>query len=82
MINNVVIVSGEQRRGSAIHIHVSILPQGPLPSRLPHDIEQSFMCYSAGPCCLPILNIAESYIISELIFSLSLDIYRSGIAGS
>ena len=28
-INNVVIVSGEQRRDSAIHIHVSILPQAP-----------------------------------------------------
>ena len=41
MINNVVIVSGEQRRGSAIHIHVSILPQGPLPSRLPHDWKRS-----------------------------------------
>ena len=32
--NNVVIVSGEQRRDSAIQIHVSILPQTPLPSRL------------------------------------------------
>ena len=27
MISNVVIASGEQRRDSAIHIHVSILPQ-------------------------------------------------------
>jgi len=28
-----VIVSGEQQKDSAIHIHVSILPQTPLPSR-------------------------------------------------
>ena len=37
--NNVVIVSGEQRRDSTIHIHVSIFPQTPLLSRLPHNIE-------------------------------------------
>jgi len=37
-INNVVIVSDEQRRDSAIHILVSILPQTPFPSRPPHDI--------------------------------------------
>ena len=34
LFNNVVIVSGEQWRESAIYIHVSILPQTPLPSRL------------------------------------------------
>ena len=33
-------------------------PKTPLPSRLPHDIEQSFMCYTVGPCWLSILNIA------------------------
>ena len=32
--NNVVIVSGELRKDSVIHIHVSILPQTPLPPRL------------------------------------------------
>ena len=41
--NNVVIVSGEQQRDSATHIHVSILPQTPLPSRMPHNTEQSSM---------------------------------------
>ena len=41
LINNVVIVSGEQGRDLVIHIHVSILPQTPLPSRLPHNTEQS-----------------------------------------
>ena len=58
-INNVVIVSGEQQRDSAIHIHISILPKTHLPSRLPHNVEQSSLCYTIGPCWLPILNTAE-----------------------
>ena len=58
MINNVVIVSGGQQRGSVIHIQVSTLPQTPLPSRMPHNIEQSSVCYTVGPCWLSILNIA------------------------
>ena len=48
---NGVIVSGGQRRESAIHTHVSILPRAPLPSRLPHSIEQSSLCSTAGRCC-------------------------------
>ena len=32
------------------YIHVSILRQTPLPSRLLHNIEQSSSCYRAGPC--------------------------------
>ena len=44
--NRVVIVSGGQQRDPAIHMHVSILPQTPLPSRLPHSIEQSSLCYT------------------------------------
>ena len=43
IINDVVIVSSEQWRASAIHIHVSILPQTLLPSRLPHNTEQISM---------------------------------------
>ena len=39
-VNNVVIVSGGQQRDSAIHVHLFILSQTPLPSRLPHNIEQ------------------------------------------
>ena len=58
VINSVVIVSGGQRRDSAIHINVSILSQTLLPSRLPHNIEQSSLCYTGGPCSLSILNIA------------------------
>ena len=53
-----MIVSGVVYRDSAIHTHVSILTQTPLPSRLPHNIEQSSLCYTVGPCWLSILNIA------------------------
>ena len=45
MVNNAAIVSGRQQRDSAIHTHVSILPQTPLPSRLPHNIEQTSLCH-------------------------------------
>ena len=41
-----MIVSGEPQRDSAIHVHVSLLPQTPLPSRLPHNTEQSSLCYT------------------------------------
>ena len=34
-----MIVSGRQQRDSAIYRHVSILPQTPLPSRLPYGAE-------------------------------------------
>ena len=59
MIKNVVILLGEHQRYSAIHIVVFILPQILLLFRLPHNIEQSSMCYTVGPCWLSILNIAE-----------------------
>ena len=32
----------------------TILPQTPLPSRLPHNIEQGSICYSVGPSWLSI----------------------------
>ena len=50
-------VSGKQWRDSAIRIHVSTLPQTPLPSRLPRNSEQSSLCCTVGPCWLSILNI-------------------------
>ena len=40
-INNVVIISGGQQMEAPAHIHRSILPQTPLPSKLPHNIEHS-----------------------------------------
>ena len=55
-----MIISDKQHRDSAIHIHVSTLPQTPLPPRLPHNIEQSSLCYTVGPCRLPILSTAVS----------------------
>ena len=58
MINNVVLVSGVKQSDSAIHIHVSILFQILFPFRLSENIEQSFLCYTVGPCWLSILNIA------------------------
>ena len=53
-----MIITEEQWRNSAIHIHMSILPQTSLLSRLPHDIEQSSMYYTVDPFWLSILNIA------------------------
>ena len=50
LVNNVVIVSSGQQSDSAICIHVFIFPQTPLPSRLPHSIEPSSLCYVVGPC--------------------------------
>ena len=55
----VLTASGGQQRASAIHTYVSILPQSPLPSRLPHNAEQSSLCWTAGPCWSSILNTAE-----------------------
>ena len=58
LTKNAVIISGEKWRVSAIHIHVSNLPQTTLPSRLPHNTKQSSMYYIGGPCWLSILTIA------------------------
>ena len=38
--------------------HITILPQIPLLPRLPHNMEQSSLCYAVGPCWLSILNTA------------------------
>ena len=47
-----MIISGRQQRDSAIHIQVSVLPETPLPSRLPHNIEQSSLCYTVAIHCI------------------------------
>ena len=65
LINNVVVVSGEQWGDSPVHIHVSFLPQTPGTSRLPHNSEQSFTCYTVGPCWLSILNMADYTCLSQ-----------------
>ena len=49
--------SGEQWSASAVHKHVPILCPRP-PSRLPHNTEQSSLCYTVGLCWWSILNIA------------------------
>ena len=54
MISNVVTVSGVQTSDSVIHIYVSVY-QILFPFRLLHNIEQSSLCYTVGPCCLFIL---------------------------
>ena len=60
MVNNAAMVSGGQQRDSAVHIHVSIFPQTPLPSRLPHNIEQtSLLC----PCWLSVLYFFKIYLL-------------------
>ena len=38
-LNNGVVVSGEQWRDSAVHVHVSILPQTLPPPTLAHNFE-------------------------------------------
>ena len=66
LINNVVIVSSGQERESVIPGHVSICLQTPLPSRLPRNTEQSYLCYMVGPCWLSILNMQYVRVHSEL----------------
>ena len=58
LVNSVGRVSGAQQRVSAIHIHVSILPQTPLPYRLLHNSEQSSLCHTVSPSWLFVLNTA------------------------
>ena len=47
LMNNVVRASSGEQRDSAIHIHVFILSQTPLPSRLSLNTEQNSL---VGPC--------------------------------
>ena len=61
-----MIVSGVQQSDSVIHIHVSILFQILFPFRLLHNIEQSSLCYTVGPCWLSILNIAVCNVSPKL----------------
>ena len=61
-----MIASGRQQRDSVIPIHVSILPQTPLLSRLPCSTEQSSLCSTVGPPWLSILNTAQTRLILKV----------------
>ena len=63
-------VSGAQQSNSAIHTHATILPQTSVLSRLPHNTEQSSLCYAVGLCWLSILNISVCTYRSQNIYSL------------
>ena len=60
LTNNVMILSDELQRDSAIHIYGSTFPQTPLPCRLPRNTEQSSLCCTVGHFRLSMLNIAVS----------------------
>ena len=49
-----MLALGVQQSDSVLYILFQIL----FPFRLLRDIEQSFLCYTVGPCWLSILNIA------------------------
>ena len=53
MIISGVLVSGAQQSNSVIHIHISILPQTPLLSKLSHNIEELYISFSSGPQLWP-----------------------------
>ena len=54
-------------------MYVSIFPQTLLPSRLPHNIEQSSMCCIVGPCWLSVLNIAVTPCFLHLVQQVNKD---------
>ena len=62
-INNVVIVSGAQQNASATHICGCILSQIPLPTRLPHKLEQSSLSYTIGSYLFSLLNYSSVYML-------------------
>ena len=72
LINNVVILSGEKQRDSAIHTHVSVLPPNALPiqaatlSRVPCATQ-------LGPCWLSNINIACPSPVKHYIYIISLN---------
>ena len=63
--------SGKQRRYSAIHMHVTILPQTLFLSSLPHYTPQSSLCYTVGPYWSYTLNIAVFSVQLSSVQSLS-----------
>ena len=56
LIYNVLLVSGIQQSDSVVYIHMFILFRFfSHTGRLSEYIRQSFLCYTEGPCWLPIL---------------------------
>ena len=53
-----MLVSGVEQSDSVMYIPVSIFFSNSFPIRLLQNIEQSSLCYTAGPCWLSVLNIA------------------------
>ena len=69
MVDNVVLVSGVQQSDSLIQIHVCMRFQILFLFRLLHNIEQSSLYYTVGPCWLSILNTVMCMLIpNSLIF--------------
>ena len=75
----IVTVSCEELRDSVIHIYVSILSQTPLPSRLPHNIEQSPLCLTGLCETWFYINIcmSSSIIFLSLLPAFCLKIFRT-----
>ena len=75
LINNAVIVLGGQQRDSAIRKHVSILPQIPLPPRLPHNTEQSSLLYPYAiqevSLCYFVMAANQAKTIFWILFSIN-----------
>ena len=70
-------VSGGRQRYSAVHIYVSILPQTPLLSSLPHSIEQSSLwtyafCFSFCLLHFTTLPPGTHFLVNRLEMSFTL----------
>ena len=78
-----MLVSGVQQSESVISVHISLLFQISFPFRFLHYSEQSSLCYTGGPCCLPILNTAlctcQSHTPQDVCLSESLTSPAEGL---
>ena len=64
-INNVGTASGGQQRDSAVYMFHSP-PNSPLYPGCHHNIEQSSLCYRAGPSQLAIFSVALYHVSTKL----------------
>ena len=71
---NNVIVSGAQQSTSAVHIHVSILPQTPLPSRLPHNSRRTVLnlCFLSAVSLVSSTMSGTKYMLDKDVLILGL----------